>query len=125
MVENMLQISLKLSPRGVFMCGPVDRYIPVMTSRVYWHRIRYGSVVLANGEEEEIQASSSSGVSLLFWKHSSHVGQSRAYQDNLIYRRVIVRFYHILWNSLCCCVDLLFGCSTRFTGNAAPSSPWS
>ena len=40
------------------------RYIPVMTSRVYWHRIRYGSVVLANGEDEEIQAGSSSGVRL-------------------------------------------------------------
>ncbi|CAM9338058.1 unnamed protein product [Discosporangium mesarthrocarpum] len=34
----------------------VWRYIPVMTSRVYWHRISYGNVVLANGEEEEIQA---------------------------------------------------------------------
>eukprot|EP00752_Nemacystus_decipiens_P004872 g4435.t1 len=32
----------------------VWRYVPVLTSRVYWHRIRYGSVVLANGEDEEI-----------------------------------------------------------------------
>ncbi|CAM9412929.1 unnamed protein product [Chrysoparadoxa australica] len=27
------------------------RYIPIMTSRVYWHRIRVGNIVLANGEE--------------------------------------------------------------------------
>jgi NhaP-type Na+/H+ or K+/H+ antiporter len=30
----------------------VWRYIPVLTGRVYWHRIRYGSIELANGEEQ-------------------------------------------------------------------------
>ncbi|CAN0007156.1 unnamed protein product [Pylaiella littoralis] len=39
----------------------VWRYVPVMTSRVYWHRIRYGSVVLANGEDEEISQPNVSG----------------------------------------------------------------
>eukprot|EP00903_Cladosiphon_okamuranus_P017333 g15970.t1 len=40
----------------------VWRYVPVLTSRVYWHRIRYGSVVLANGEDEEISHKSSGGT---------------------------------------------------------------
>lgn len=51
------------------LCPPVPyclvfvfRYVPVMTSRVYWHRIRYGSVVLANGEDEEISQPNVSGV---------------------------------------------------------------
>jgi NhaP-type Na+/H+ or K+/H+ antiporter len=30
----------------------VWRYIPVMTERIYWHRIRYGSVLLTNDEEQ-------------------------------------------------------------------------
>ncbi|CAM9631642.1 unnamed protein product, partial [Ectocarpus sp. 12 AP-2014] len=41
----------------------VWRYVPILTSRVYWHRIRYGSVVLANGEDEEISQSKPSGLS--------------------------------------------------------------
>lgn len=40
-----------------------SRYVPIMTSRVYWHRIRYGSVVLAKGEDEEISQSKPSRVS--------------------------------------------------------------
>ncbi|KAG5188581.1 Sodium/hydrogen exchanger family [Tribonema minus] len=40
----------------------VWRYIPVMTAHSYWHRIRYGTIMLANGEEQFNSAGDGGGA---------------------------------------------------------------